>query len=82
MVRACAGGDFITTRPIIRSKGVVTWIEVTDNVRSSPIFPYLDLRGSKHDNRNYFYAVQWLAKRVSNANELHEQPHDKLMQIG
>lgn len=65
MVRACAGADFITTRPIIRSKGVVTWIEVTDGIRASPSFPYLDLRKSRHDKKMYFYAVQWLAKRVS-----------------
>lgn len=57
-------GEFVKKRPIERSKAVVTWLQVTPGIRSSEIYRLLDTKVDKHDHKEYFYAAQWLAKKV------------------
>jgi hypothetical protein len=50
--------SFITRSPITRSIAVLTLLQVTREIRDSPIFDRLLF----FDNRNYIYAALWLAK--------------------
>jgi hypothetical protein len=63
LVRTCA--PFIIRRPILRSKAVTTFVEVTDSIRRSPIFEDLYIKKDKFLGEQWCFAAQWLAKQVS-----------------
>jgi hypothetical protein len=47
------------------SVGVVTWEVVDSELRQSPVYSYLDTHTDPDDKVEYFYALQWLAKKAS-----------------
>ncbi len=63
LVRACA--PFIIRRPILRSKAVTTFLEVTDEIRKSPIYPHLYIQPDIHEGKEWYHVAEWLAKQVS-----------------
>ena len=62
LVRACA--PFIVRRPILRSKAVTTLLEVTDEIRESPIYSSLYIQKDPYEGKEWYHAAQWLAKQV------------------
>jgi hypothetical protein len=62
LVRACA--PFIIRRPILRSKAVTTFLEVTDEIRRSPLYPRLYVEPDVYEGKEWYHAAQWLAKQV------------------
>lgn len=63
MTRPNARNDFIVSRPIMRSKGIITEIPVE---YSSPnLHGSLRIRPDEHNKVKYFSGVQWLVKKVS-----------------
>jgi hypothetical protein len=64
LTRLYARKDFISSRPILRSKALVTWIQVDASIRNSPLYALLDKWTDERNNVEYFYAAQWLAKQV------------------
>jgi hypothetical protein len=62
LVRACA--PFIIRRPILRSKAVTTFVEVTDAIRKSLVFANLYIKKDRYKGEQWCLAAQWLAKQV------------------
>jgi hypothetical protein len=65
LTRLYARNGFISSRPIMRSKAVLTWMQVDDSIRGSPIYDLLDTYKDERNKVEYFYAAQWLVKQVS-----------------
>ncbi|KAH8756517.1 hypothetical protein BGZ57DRAFT_772360 [Hyaloscypha finlandica] len=59
-------------RPILRSKAVTTFVEVTDSIRRSPIFEDLYIKKDKFMGEQWCFAAQWLAKQIKHANDIYE----------
>lgn len=75
LVRTCA--PFIIRRPILRSKAVTTFVEVTDAIKRSPIFEDLYIKKDKFLGEQWCFAAQWLAKqgteaKIKHANDMYE----------
>lgn len=56
--------DFLVDYPVTRSKGVITLLPLTNEIKASKVFPYLNCEKGKSDGGWYFYAVEWLVKQV------------------
>lgn len=69
LVRACA--PFIIRRPILRSKAVTTFVEVTDAIKRSPIFDHLYIKEDPYLGEQWCLAAQWLAKQVSSRPQIY-----------
>jgi hypothetical protein len=69
LVRACA--PFIIRRPILRSKAVTTFVEVTDAIKKSPIFDHLYIKEDRFHGVQWCLAAQWLAKQVSSGPQIY-----------
>ncbi|PMD34669.1 hypothetical protein L207DRAFT_588183 [Hyaloscypha variabilis F] len=75
LVRACA--PFIIRRPILRSKAVTTFVEVTDAIRKSLVFANLYIKKDRYKGEQWCLAAQWLAKQgteadIKHANDMYE----------
>lgn len=61
--------NFVVSRPVKLSRGLITLLPVTPEIRRSPLFQYLDLEEYETAYEPspilWYYAVQWLSKKVS-----------------
>lgn len=68
---------FITKRAAPLSHGVLTWMPVTDSIRTSPIYSHVQKKIDPDNGLEYYLVMQWLVKKASNFRDVLRPPSTK-----